>query len=529
MQGGTEPEKVADASGASFEKDPSAAEERSTEAPINASGHPQELDRNFNLLSICGLAVTSGNTWVALGGAVTVAIYNGGPPGVIYEFIAASVFYWFIAASLAELASAMPSSGGVYHWASVTAGRYGRICGWFAGWWNFLAWIFGLAATLQIVGAQTVSMYSAFHPNFVTQRWHVFVSYIICTWITCSIVLLANRALPTLEAIGGSLILAGVLITIIVCAVMPHARGTPYATTAFVWKDWVNSTGYSSNGFVFLLGMLNGAYSVGTPDIVSHLAEEIPRPSSNIPKAILAQFIAGFFTAFFYMVAIFYTISDLDAVLNNTFLFPIAAIYRQATGSAGGSVGLLILAFLPTFFSCFGLYLTASRMFWTLARDNATPFSERFGRVSERFKNPFNSIALCGVICTLLGFIYLGSSTAFSAFVGSFVVLSTLSYLAAILPHLLSNRSSVSPGRFWMKGPVGYVVNIISCLYITAFVVIFCFPFFLPVDAASMNYASLITGGLSLFVAGFWFWRQRDYVGPKYVPLEADVLAKDAI
>ena len=38
-----------------------------TDIPINASGHRQELDRHFNLLSICDLALTSRNTWVALG------------------------------------------------------------------------------------------------------------------------------------------------------------------------------------------------------------------------------------------------------------------------------------------------------------------------------------------------------------------------------------------------------------------------------------------------------------------------------
>lgn len=39
-------------------------------APINASGHRQELERNFNLVSICSFAITSGNTWVSLGGTV---------------------------------------------------------------------------------------------------------------------------------------------------------------------------------------------------------------------------------------------------------------------------------------------------------------------------------------------------------------------------------------------------------------------------------------------------------------------------
>ena len=52
---------------------------------INASGHRQELERNFGLIGICSLAITTGNTWIALGGSLVVAIYNGGPPGVIYE------------------------------------------------------------------------------------------------------------------------------------------------------------------------------------------------------------------------------------------------------------------------------------------------------------------------------------------------------------------------------------------------------------------------------------------------------------
>jgi amino acid permease len=53
------------------------------------------------------------DVWPAVGGSILLAIFNGGPPGVIYEFIAVSVFYWIIAASLAELASAIPSSAGV--------------------------------------------------------------------------------------------------------------------------------------------------------------------------------------------------------------------------------------------------------------------------------------------------------------------------------------------------------------------------------------------------------------------------------
>ena len=229
----------------------------------------------------------------------------------------------------------------------------------------------------------------------------------------------------------------------------------------------------------------------------------------------MAQYIIGFLTALFYLIAIFYGISDFAAVLSSSFLFPLTEIYRQATGSAGGSLGLLILAFLPSVIAVFGVYLTASRAFWTLARDNATPFSSVFAKVDPKTRNPSRSILFCAGICTVLGCIYLGSSTAFNAFVGSFILLTTLSYLAAILPHLLSKRANVKPGWFWMRGAVGFGVNGIACLYMLTFIVIFCFPFSMPVTAATMNYASLITGGLSLFVAAFWVWRQRWYVGPQ--------------
>ncbi|KAF2493840.1 amino acid transporter [Lophium mytilinum] len=484
---------------------------------VNASGHAQELDRNFSLLSICAVGICTGNTWAALGGSIVIAIYNGGPPGVIYEFLAVSLFYWLIAACIAELSSAIPSSGGVYHFASITAGpKYGRAASWFAGWWNACAWIFGSASMSLIISNQLTSMWGLFHPEYVPERWHVFVTYLIVTWLCCATVLFANRALPYISNVGLFFIIAGVLITILVCAIMPSTKGTGHAPSAFVWRDWSNQTGYTSDGFVFLAGMLNGAYAVGTPDCVTHLAEELPHPRVNIPKAIAAQMVVGLVTAFFYMIAIFYAIGDLDSILSAPYTFPLAEVYRQATTTRGGSLGLLLVIFFPTMCTCIGTYITSGRMLWTLARDDATPFSGFVGRISPTHKNPFNATLVCGCICTVLGCIYVGNSTAFNAFVGSFVVLSTLSYLAAILPHALTRRANVVPGPFWMPDSVAYVVLGVASAYIVVFVVIFCFPYSLPVSAVSMNYSCLITGGVTIFVGLWWIWKsKRGYVGPK--------------
>ncbi|OGE52411.1 hypothetical protein PENARI_c010G06967 [Penicillium arizonense] len=495
---------------------------------VNASGHRQEVERNFSLISICAVAVTTGNTWIAQGGSVTTALTNGGLAGTIYEFIAVSFCYWLVAASIAELASGMPSSSGVYHWASVTAGKYGRVCGFFAGWWNCLAWVLGAASMSLIMAQQTVSMYMMTHPDFTPSTWNTFIAFLLCTWFCCCIVLFMNRFLPYIGNLGMFFILAGVFITIIVCAVMPHVNGTPYASNHQVWAEFDNGTGYTQTGFVFVAGMLNGAYSVGTPDCSSHLAEEIPKPSRNIPKAVLAQMAVGFVTGVLYMVAIFYSINDLPAVISSPYNFPLATIYQQATGTRGGALGLLIVAFLPTLITASGCYITAGRTLWTISRDRATPFSGWLGRISPTFGNPFNATLACGGVVTILACIYLGSRTAFSAFVGCFVQLSSLSYFLAIFPHIMTRRSSFVPGYFFMNNKIGYVVNTLACIYILAFVVIFCFPFAKEVTAANMNYASLMTGGLTVFVGIWWFIHQGSYEGPKHVPLTDKALADDA-
>lgn len=53
-----------------------------TDLIVNASGHVQELSRNFSAWSLIGLGLSMGNVWPALGGSILVALYNGGPPGV---------------------------------------------------------------------------------------------------------------------------------------------------------------------------------------------------------------------------------------------------------------------------------------------------------------------------------------------------------------------------------------------------------------------------------------------------------------
>lgn len=121
-----------------------------------------------------------------------------------------------------------------------------------------------------------------------------------------------------------------------------------------------------------------------------------------------------------------------------------------------------------------GTFLTVGRIFWALARDRATPFHSVFAQVNERLSCPIPATILAAVLVTGFGAISLGSATAFSDLVGSFIILTTASYFLAIFPHLLTGRKNIKPGYFWM-GKYGFVINAISCLLIIFFNIMFCF------------------------------------------------------
>lgn len=90
------------------------------------------------------------------------------------------------------------------------------------------------------------------------------------------------------------LVIVGGLVTIIVLATMPDA----HASNEFVWKDFANGTGWS-DGVAFLTGVLNGAFTIGTVDAITHLAEELPNPKVDLPKGIFAQIGLGFLSTSF--------------------------------------------------------------------------------------------------------------------------------------------------------------------------------------------------------------------------------------
>lgn len=87
-------------------------------------GRSQELRRNFKSLSVLGLAVTTMSTWMGLLFGNIFSLTNGGLAGTIWVYFTTWTFTFALAASLAEMASMAPTSGGQYRELSLVFVRH---------------------------------------------------------------------------------------------------------------------------------------------------------------------------------------------------------------------------------------------------------------------------------------------------------------------------------------------------------------------------------------------------------------------
>src|ERR1700704_5108147 len=114
---------------------------RQDERELGALGYAQELFRTMGGFSNFALSFSIISI---LTGAVTLyshGLVMGGPAEMAFGWPLVSLFTFAVALSLAELASSMPTSGAMYHWACRLGGKG---WGWFTAWFN----IIGQLATL---------------------------------------------------------------------------------------------------------------------------------------------------------------------------------------------------------------------------------------------------------------------------------------------------------------------------------------------------------------------------------------------
>ncbi|KAL4913903.1 putative choline transporter Hnm1 [Aspergillus aurantiobrunneus] len=470
-------------------------------------GHAQELERHFSILSLIGLASTTTISWTGLGLGIVTEINAGGPSAIIYGFILVTVLQSFLGASLAEFVSSYPTEGGMYHWIAAVAPRQlSAFLSFVTGWLTVAGWIFTTASTNLIFAQIVQALYSLYHPDVEFKTWETFVIYQILNMLTACIVLFGNKLIPALNRFSLFYLQLGWLVVLItVVAYAPTHRSRD-----FVFRTWINNTGWDSNVICFITGLVNPLYSLGGLDGVTHITEEMPNPSRNAPLAIAITLAIAFTTGVTYLIALMFSVQDFAALSETNTGLPLTELFRQATESVGGAFGLTFVLFVALGPCVTSSQLSSSRVLWAFARDGAMPFSDFWARVNKWFRIPFNAQLLVAAVIAALGCLYLGSSTAFNSMLGAAVTINNVAYLVPISTNMLTGRVNMHRGVFHM-GSWGWVVNGVAVGWLVFAIVFFSFPYNMPVTVENMNYTCVVVGGIPILILAWWFVGRGEY------------------
>lgn len=405
------------------------------------------MTKNIGPWALIAIAFNVCNSWAGLTGTLNISLFQGGPVALIYGLLLSSTLYGCIALTIAELASVYPTAGGQYHYVSILApAKFCRSLSYACGMITNFSWIATGAAVSMIFSEELMTLIMFYHPDFIPHPWHQFLFYQSFGLIILLYNILALKRLPVTHFIGckppsTSIIcfsLVGLILlltqTVFLCISVFFGsflailiRSSPKASSQFVWTTFINQTGWS-DGVCFITSLLTPCFIYSGLDAALHLAEEVPNPRVAVPQACLSAVGIGFLTSFAYLIAVLYTVVDLDSVRSfDGFVVYLSRILRHLTKefdrflpfelsrlslhSDGGAVAILVLSICMTFFILNAVLQTASRLTWALAKDNALLFSSIIQKVHPRLDVPISSLIINTASMALCGCIYLASST----------------------------------------------------------------------------------------------------------------------
>ncbi|KAF2803345.1 GABA permease [Mytilinidion resinicola] len=498
-----------------FEEKPKVFDETlSEDAALEQLGYQQELKRSFGLLGMIGFSFSIVTSWTALSGVLIIGVESGGPPIMVWGWLAVCIVTLAVAYSMAEMCSAYPVAGGQYSWVAILAPQrwargFSYICGWF-----MLIGILAMGAVNNFIGANfLLGMANLSHPDYTIERWHtVLVAYLIAV---CAA--LSNIFLPRfLDKISQGILVWNIVsffvvfITILACN--DHKQ-----PASFVFSTFQNETGFNGS-YCAILGILQSAFGMCCYDAPSHMTEEMRDARKQAPRAIVMSVYMGAVTGFIFLISLSFCMGDIESTAGTTTGVPVIAIFFNSTGSVGGSCALASLIAVIVLFCANSLMAEGSRAVYAFARDRGLPFSSILSKVEKKRQVPVFAILFTCLIQIAFNSIYFGTITGFNTVISIATMGFYLSYAMPLLARILSylNKSHTTLEGPYSLGRLSLPLNVVGFLFLMFCVITFNFPSVKPVNEENMNYTSAAVGVVMLIATVTWvFDGRKNFTGPE--------------
>jgi amino acid transporter len=471
---------------------------------LHSMGYAQELLRrmsgfsnfaiSFSIICILAGGITSLQLGTsAVGGAAAGIVW---PVGVGFCFL--------VALCMAQIASAFPTAGGLYHWSSILGGK---------GWGWSTAW-FNLGGLIFVTAAVNVGAYSLFI-NFIgpmigidPAKLTVMHQVIGVSAITISQAIFNHfgiRAVTVLTDFSGYLIFAvAIVLTVAMLVVAPtHDMGRLFTFTNFSGAAggdvWPENTGTFT---MFLLGLMWPIYTITGYDASAHTSEETVDAARNVPKGILRSvYLSGLFGWIMVSAFIIALPSVADGAKQGGNIFP--WLMEQVLPGTFGKI-LWIGIVVSNYLCGLACVTSTSRMIYAFSRDGGLPASKSLRKVSAKWKTPVAAIwttALLAIASTLYAPAYSTLTTACVIFL----------YISYVMP---TAAGFFTFGKTWTKmGPFNIGATAFKSLAVISVVGVLGLVW-IGVQPPNDKALNVTLATIFLLTAAWWLGVRKAFRGP---------------
>ncbi len=492
---------------------------------LHGMGYAQELERSMSRFSnfaisfsiICILSGGINSLGQATAGAGGAAIGIGWPLGVLISGV--------FALGLAQIASAYPTAGGLYHWGSILGNRF---TGWLSAWLNLL----GLVTVLGAINIGTYYFFfGAFGASIFGMEDTLTNRVAFMAVITVAQALVNHfgiRLTAKLTDFSGYLILATAALLTVVALV---AADTWELSRLWTFSNYTGTEGANAvwpvavGGLMaFLLGLLLPIYTITGYDASAHTAEETVNAQRAVPMGMVTSVLWSGLAGWVMLSAFVLMIPSMDEAAAqgwNVFFWAMDSQVNPVVKN------VLYLAIFASQWLCgLATVTSASRMLFAFARDNGVPVvSKPLATVSPKFRTPVASIWTASILAILFVWftssITIAGTPAYSIVVSCTVIFLFLSFALPIALGFLAIGTSKWPTMGpWNMGVSAY--KLVALLAIAAMALIF----FLGIQPPN-DWALPITVGFVVVALLVWVLvENRRFKGP---PIGAEIARRQSL
>ncbi|MFZ0042934.1 MAG: amino acid permease [Solirubrobacteraceae bacterium] len=490
-------------------------------------GYKQELKRgwsgfsnfaiSFSIISIlAGCFTTYGQAWL-----------NGGPIAISIGWPVISCLILLVAFSMAELASAMPTAGGIYYWSSKLGGPG---WGWFTGWFNLIGLV-AVTASVDYAAATFLNSTLSFYGlhflgvNFATASvqaslHHVFVLFVLLLVIHALVNIFSSHLVALFTQISVWWHVIGVLVIIVLLVAVP----SHHQSFTFVFGHRINASGFSHGMYWFYvlpLGFLLTMYTITGYDASAHISEETNDAAMAAPKGVWRSVFYSAVFGWAVLLALTFAathVSSITAAGGTS-----QSIIESALTSAAAKA-VLVIATVGQIFCGMACVTSSSRMTFAFSRDGAVPGHNLWRRLNSR-RTPTWAVVFVAAFALIITIpAYKGNHAGLPV---AFLAVTSISviglYIAYTIPVYLRWRmgDAFETGP-WTLGRKYKWINLVAIIWVILCVIIFCLPFTpaaVPFNShfswSAVNYAPLVTIIVMLAVTIWWLVSARHtFKGP---------------